>query len=55
MRKSAIVYCEAQFSSMDGKTANGLIREPGNYSISAVIDSTKTGQDSGEFLDNKKK
>jgi len=52
MRKSAIVYCESQFSSMDGKTANGLIREPGNYSITAVIDSTKKGQDSGEYLDN---
>lgn len=42
MKKNAIIYCEAQFSSMDGKTANGLIREPGNYSITAVIDSTKT-------------
>jgi len=54
MRKNAIIYCEAQFSSMDGKTANGLIREPGNYTITAVIDSTKKGQDSGEFLDNKR-
>ena len=35
---------------MDGKTANGLIREPGNYSITAVIDSTKKGQDSGEYF-----
>ena len=54
MKKRAIIYCENQFSSMDGKTANGLIREPGNYSITAVIDSTKKGQDSGEFLDNKR-
>ncbi|MGB3100563.1 MAG: DUF1611 domain-containing protein [Psychrobacillus psychrotolerans] len=54
MKKNAIIYCEAQFSSMDGKTANGLIREPGNYSITAVIDSTKNGLDSGQFLDNKK-
>ena len=54
MKKNAIIYCEAQFSSMDGKTANGLIREPGNYSIMAVIDSTKRGLDSGEFLDNQK-
>ncbi len=53
MKKRAIIYCESQFSSMDGKTANGLIREPGNYSIVAVIDSTKKGQDSGEFLDKK--
>ena len=54
MKKHAIIYCENQFSSMDGKTANGLIREPGNYSITAVIDSTKKGQDSGEFLDNQR-
>ena len=54
LKKYAIIYCENQFSSMDGKTANGLIREPGNYSITAVIDSTKKGQDSGEFLDNKR-
>lgn len=51
MRKSAIIYCEGQFGSMDGKTANGLIREPGYYEISAVIDSTKCGLDAGEVLD----
>ena len=28
MKKRAIIYCESQFRSMDGKTANGLIREP---------------------------
>lgn len=51
MRKSAIIYCEGQFGSMDGKTANGLIREPGYYEINAVIDSTKCGLDAGEVLD----
>ncbi|NLY80295.1 MAG: DUF1611 domain-containing protein [Lysinibacillus sp.] len=51
MRKSAIIYCEGLFGSMDGKTANGLIREPGYYEISAVIDSTKCGLDAGEVLD----
>lgn len=51
MRKRAIIYCEGQFGSMDGKTANGLIREPGYYEISAVIDSTKNGLDAGEYLD----
>ncbi|WP_026678613.1 DUF1611 domain-containing protein [Fictibacillus gelatini] len=53
MKKSAIIYCENQFGSMDGKTANGLIRDPGNYVITAVIDSTKHGQDAGSYLDNK--
>ena len=31
MKRRAIVYCESQFGSMDGKTANGLIRESGVY------------------------
>lgn len=54
MKKIAIIYCEGQFGSMDGKTANGLIREPGYYEITAVIDSTKSGLDSGEYLDGVK-
>jgi uncharacterized NAD-dependent epimerase/dehydratase family protein len=53
MEKRAIIYCENQFGSMDGKTANGLIRDPGHYQIIAVIDSTKAGKDSGEYLDKK--
>ncbi|NSL52845.1 DUF1611 domain-containing protein [Calidifontibacillus erzurumensis] len=53
MKKRAIIYCENQFGSMDGKTANGLVREPGNYIITAVIDSTKHGQDAGLVLDQK--
>ena len=53
MKRRAIVYCESQFGSMDGKTANGLIRESGVYEIVAVIDSTKAGQDSGQYLDGK--
>lgn len=52
--KRAIIYCENQFGSMDGKTANGLIRDSGFYKIVAVIDSSKAGMDSGEFLDGKK-
>ncbi|HZG73496.1 MAG TPA: DUF1611 domain-containing protein [Chondromyces sp.] len=54
MEKRAIIYCENQFGSMDGKTANGLVREPGHYTITAVIDSTKRGQDAGEYLDQKR-
>lgn len=53
MKKRAIIYCEQQFGSMDGKTANGLIRDPGNYVITAVIDSSKHGQDAGLVLDQK--
>lgn len=54
MERRAIIYCENQFGSMDGKTANGLIRDPGYYQIMAVIDSTKAGRDAGEILDKKR-
>ena len=53
LKKTALIYCEDNFGTMDGKTANGLIRSSGNYTITGVIDSTKTGQDTGEYLEKK--
>lgn len=50
---TAIVYCEANFGSIDGKTANGLVRHSEKYKILSVIDSEKAGCDSGTLLDNK--
>lgn len=50
---TAVVYCEANFGAMDGKTANGLVRHSEKYKILSVIDSTKAGLDSGTVLDNK--
>ncbi len=50
---TAIVYCEANFSAIDGKTANGLVRQSEKYQILSVIDSQKAGQDSGFVLDKK--
>lgn len=50
--KSAVVYSEAFFGTPDGKTANGLVRHSEKYRILSVIDSTKTGQDSGACLDD---
>jgi uncharacterized NAD-dependent epimerase/dehydratase family protein len=49
---TAIIYCEANFGAIDGKTANGLIRYSEKYKILSVIDSEKAGQDSGTVLDN---
>jgi uncharacterized NAD-dependent epimerase/dehydratase family protein len=48
---SAIVYCEANFGAIDGKTANGLVRYSQKYDILSVIDSCKAGQDAGMVLD----
>lgn len=50
---TAIVYCEANFGSIDGKTANGLVRHSEKYKLLSVIDSEKAGMDSGIVLDLK--
>ena len=49
---TAIVYCEKNFGRVDGKTANGLVRYSERYKILSVIDSEKTGRDTGEVLDD---
>ena len=49
-KKTAIVYCEEQFGLVDGKTATGLIRHSGIYTVVGVIDSRLAGQDAGEVL-----
>ncbi|WP_404456282.1 DUF1611 domain-containing protein [Virgibacillus necropolis] len=53
MKETAVVYCENRFGTMDGKTANGLVRSSGKYQILGVIDSTKAGMDAGEYLEKK--
>lgn len=50
---TAIIYCEANFTALDGKTANGLVRNSEKYKILSVIDSEKTGLNTGMLLDNK--
>jgi len=50
---TAVVYCEANFGEIDGKTANGLVRHSERYDIVAVIDSHKAGLDAGVVLDDK--
>ena len=50
---TAIVYCEANFGDIDGKTANGLVRHSEKYRILSVIDSEKTGLDTGVVLGEK--
>ena len=52
-RPTAIVYCEANFGDIDGKTANGLVRHSERYEILGVIDSEKAGLDTGQILDGK--
>lgn len=51
--ETAVVYCEANFGAIDGKTANGLVRYSEKYRILSVIDSEKAGLDTGAVLDDK--
>lgn len=50
-RSKAIVYCEANFGDIDGKTANGLVRHSARFEILSVIDRRLAGLDAGEVLD----
>jgi uncharacterized NAD-dependent epimerase/dehydratase family protein len=47
---TAVVYCEANFGAVDGKTGNGLVRHSEKYEILSVIDSTQAGLDAGLIL-----
>jgi len=47
---TAVIYCEANFGAIDGKTANGLVRQSEKYKILSVIDSTQAGLDAGLIL-----
>ena len=56
MRKErAIVYCEREFMSANGKTAHGLVRYTDRYEIAAVVDSMAPTGDAGEILDGKRR
>jgi uncharacterized NAD-dependent epimerase/dehydratase family protein len=50
---TAVVYCEANFGAIDGKTANGLVRHSEKYQIISVIDSQQSGLDAGQVLGDK--
>jgi uncharacterized NAD-dependent epimerase/dehydratase family protein len=52
-RPTAVVYCEANFGALDGKTANGLVRHSERYRIISVIDSVQVGLDAGIVLGEK--
>lgn len=50
-KQTAIIYSESEFGKLDGKVANGLVRQSDKYKIVGVIDSTLSGADAGEHLD----
>ena len=50
---NAIVFCEGAFTTTYGKTAHGLVRRTRRYRVTAVVDSSAAGLDTGEVLDGK--
>ncbi len=51
MKVTALVYSENELGRIDGKVANGLVRHSEKYNIVGVVDSSKEGLDTGEYLD----
>ncbi len=50
---NAIIYCEGNFRTSNGKTAHGLVRRSERYRVLSVIDSTSAGNDAGQVLDRR--
>jgi uncharacterized NAD-dependent epimerase/dehydratase family protein len=50
---NAIIFCEGEFGTLNGKTAHGLVRRTKRYRVLSVIDSKWAFKDSGEILDSK--
>ena len=47
----ALVYCEREYLTANGKTAHGLVRHTIRYDIVGVVDSTAPSGDAGQILD----
>jgi uncharacterized NAD-dependent epimerase/dehydratase family protein len=50
-REKALVYCDREYLSANGKTAHGLVRYTTRYEIVSVVDSTAPLGDAGKILD----
>jgi uncharacterized NAD-dependent epimerase/dehydratase family protein len=48
---NAIVYCQGNFNTTNGKTAHGLVRKTARYRVLSVVDTRYAGQDAGMVLD----
>jgi uncharacterized NAD-dependent epimerase/dehydratase family protein len=49
----AIIYCEREYLTANGKTAHGLVRQTARYTVVGVVDSTAPHGDAGTILDGK--
>lgn len=51
MRKTAAVFTDACFHTVNAKTAHGLVRGPSRFEVTALIDRLGAGRDAGLLLD----
>ena len=54
-KRKAIIYCDGEYLSANGKTAHGLVRYTTRFDILGVVDSKAPNGDAGEILDGKKR
>ena len=47
----ALIYCEREYLTANGKTAHGLVRHTTRYDVVGVVDSKSPSGDAGEILD----
>jgi uncharacterized NAD-dependent epimerase/dehydratase family protein len=52
-KEKAVVYCEREYLTANGKTAHGLVRHTDRYDVVGVVDSTAQSGDAGAILDGK--
>jgi len=52
-KEKALVYCEREYLTANGKTAHGLVRHTDRYNVVGVVDSTAPSRDAGAILDGK--
>ena len=52
-KAKALVYCEREYLTANGKTAHGLVRHTDRYDVVGVVDSTAPSRDAGAILDGK--
>jgi len=52
-KEKAVIYCEREYLTANGKTAHGLVRHTDRYNVVGVVDSTAPSGDAGAILDGK--
>jgi uncharacterized NAD-dependent epimerase/dehydratase family protein len=52
-KEKAVVYCEREYLTANGKTTHGLVRHTDRYDVVGVVDSTAPSGDAGAILDGK--